>query len=202
MRDAPSVGGPAHDARRIAHDDWIHHGDTESTERRPGHEPRITISATEHTESTEKAVRISIPLCLCSCVPSFLCAFVPLLLCSFVLMCLCSFAPLHLSSYAPVFLRAYAASRRCRSRFLTQGRGERWEERATRHGPGIPDTDVSHRELNAACGRNRKNYTTKSTKDTKVGIEGAIQREFFSFFVVFATFVVSSLKRSCQEDKM
>ena len=64
------------------------------------------------------------------------------------------------------------------------------------------DFTLTHRDPSAASGRNPKNYTTKSTKDTKVGIDGAIQYEFFSFFVLFVTFVVSSLEIACQKDKM
>jgi hypothetical protein len=60
----------------------------------------------------------------------------------------------------------------------------------------------NRRGHSAAFGRNPKDCTTKSTKDTKVGVDGAVQHEFFSFFVVFVTFVVSSLENACQEDKM
>jgi hypothetical protein len=53
-----------------------------------------------------------------------------------------------------------------------------------------------------AFGRNPRICTTKSAKDTKVGVDGAVQHEFFSSFVVFVTFVVSSLEDARQENKM
>jgi hypothetical protein len=49
---------------------------------------------------------------------------------------------------------------------------------------------LNHGDLIAAFGRNPKDHTTKSTKDTKVGIDGAVQNEVSSFFVLFVTFVV------------